>query len=118
MMTMEKCKKVISYIAYERVTWKLLGRSIKRKLSGIGWFFIKNFQRNPFQDLEAVQAFLRDLSSKDPPPDPKIPVTPQLLELLCALIDQSSVGGAAIICSLRGSGLLEDAEKHRISLSG
>ena len=97
----EKCKKVISYIAYERVTWKLLGRSIKRKLSGIGWFFIKNFQRNPFQDLEAVQAFLRDLSSKDPPPDPKIPVTPQLLELLCALIDQSSVGGAAVAACVK-----------------
>jgi len=92
----EKCRKVISYIAYERVTFKLLARSIKRKLSGVAWYFVKNFQRNPLHDLEAAQVFLRDLSSKDPPPDPKIPATPQLVELTCAMIDQSSIGGAAL----------------------
>ena len=92
----EKCRKVISYIAYERVTFKLLARSIKRKLSGVAWYFVKNFQRNPLYDLEAAHVFLRDLSSKDPPPNPKIPATPQLVELTCAMIDQSSIGGAAV----------------------
>jgi site-specific recombinase XerD len=92
----EKCRKVISYIAYERVTFKLLARSIKRKLSGVAWYFVKNFQRNPLHDLEAAHVFLRDLSSKDPPPNPKIPATPQLVELTCTMIDQSSIGGAAV----------------------
>ena len=95
----EKSKKIIAYISYERVSQQLLGRSIKGKLSGIGAYFIRNFRRNPFHELESVQSFLRDLSSHDPPPDPKVPAPPQLLELLCRSIDESSVGGATIVAT-------------------
>ena len=77
----------------------MLGRSIRGKLAGIGAYFIRNFRKNPFLELESVQSFLRDLSSHDPPPDPKVPVPPQMLELLCRSIDESSIGGATIVAT-------------------
>ena len=95
----EKSKKIIAYISYERVQQKLLGRSIRGKLSGIKAYFVRNFRKNPFHELETVKSFLRDLSSHDPPPDPKVPVPPQLLELLCGSIDEFSVGGATIVAT-------------------
>ena len=96
----EKARRTLFYVAYEVQHQGLLGRSVRQKLSGIGWMFVKNFLPNPFGEMPALAYFFRHLASKEPKPSPKLPVCPSLLEIIMLHLDLSTIAGAALAASI------------------
>ena len=78
----EAQQRVLKWLIYERSFHKLKASSIRGKLSGVRWWHLSNLSGNPFEPMESVSQWLKDLQKVDGPAQPKLPVPITLLELI------------------------------------
>ena len=69
------------------------------KQSAITWFHIRHSKPSPFQKLETYKKWLADLKKNSNPPDPKVPVPPQMVQLI-VLCCNNTLNGEVIRCAI------------------
>ena len=115
----EKARRTLFYVSYEVQHQGILSRSVRQKLSGIAWMFVKNYLPNPFNEMPALTYFMRHLTDREPKSIQKIPAPPALLEYIMIHLDRTAMSGAAGAASLlvtywycaRGGEVFAESEK-------
>ena len=78
----EAQERVLTWLAYEKEVHGLRASSLRGKLSGVRWWHLKRLKGNPFQNMDSVKSWLRDLQAIDGPANPKLPVPIALIRFL------------------------------------
>ena len=84
----EKCKRIIYWLAFERVRYKIKARTLRTKLSAVRWKHIADWCPDPFEDTPGINDWLSNLEKLDGPAEVKLPVPITLIQMLsCFLTD-------------------------------
>ena len=83
----EAARRVLTWLAYEKVAFGIKGSSMRGKISGVRWWHLKRRKADPFAQLQPVGEWLKDLGKMDTPTEPKLPVPFSLLQVIFTVLD-------------------------------
>ena len=83
----ESQRRTLLYLGYERVCHNIKTGGLRAKLSALRWHHVSNCRLNPYDSMELVSDWLRDLQKIDGPSKPKIPVPITVLAIIMTMLE-------------------------------